>query len=256
VIKHVVTTQKGGVGKTTVVLHGVWYSAERRMKPTLVIDFDSQGNTSQTLKKYACESVTASRLFDPAPLPPIAPASAPETGEAIVLIAADRKLDDFGRGDAKIIVPALIKHLKALAPHFEAAWIDTPPSAGIASIAALIAGDVVVSPIDLETYSVSGVAETVRQVQGVQQRFNPRLQFLGILPSRVDGRSKDQTVALKELVTQFPDLVLPTSIRETEAIAAVPRMKVPVWRIPTSAGREHGRAMLKTFELIEARVAT
>ena len=79
-IKYVVTTQKGGVGKTTTVLHGAWYTAERLKKPTLVLDLDSQGNTSMTLAQYAVPGVTASRLFDPAPLPPITPVQLPETG--------------------------------------------------------------------------------------------------------------------------------------------------------------------------------
>jgi chromosome partitioning protein len=252
--KKIVTTRKGGVGKTTVVVHGAWFAAQRQRRRVLVIDLDGQGNATQTLAAYAVTGITASRLFDPTPLPPFAAAAAPETGNAIALIGADRKLDDYGKADAKTIIPAFVQHMRSLENAFDEVWIDTPPSASIAGIAALIAGDAVISPIDLEPYSVNGVATTVQEVRGVQQRFNKGLQFVGILPSRVDGRSEPQQDALRKLVKEYPSLVLPIAIKETEAIAAVPRAKVPVWQIGTSAGREHGRTMLALFEMIDQRV--
>jgi|SRR5581483_3099002 len=252
--KYVIRTQKGGVGKTTLVVHGAWYDADVQKRRVAVVDFDSQGNASKTLGAYQVPGITASRLFDPTPLPPITAAKPAETGEAIALIAADKKLDNFSQHDAKVIVPALIQNLRELAKSFDSLWMDTGPSNSIVGVAALIAADVVISPLDLEQYAVDGVEDTLKTIAGVQQRYNKNLQFLGLLPSRVDGHSKSHKSALLDLVNKYGNVVLKTSIKETEAIAAVPRAKVPVWRIGTSAAREHGRAMLQTLALIEGSV--
>jgi chromosome partitioning protein len=252
--KYVVRTQKGGVGKTTLVVHGAWRDAEVAKQSVVVCDFDSQGNASKTLERYRAQGITASRLFDPTPLPLITPAQPAESGESIVLIAADKKLDNFSQADAKVIVPALVQNLRELAKTFGRCWIDTGPSNSIVGVAALIAADAVISPLDLEQYAVDGVESTLQTIAGVQQRFNKNLQFLGLLPSRVDGHSKSHQTTLAELVKKYGKVVLETSIKETEAIAAVPRVKVPVWRIGTSAAREHGRALLKTLAIIEGSV--
>lgn len=252
--KYVIRTQKGGVGKTTFVVHGAWFGTEQRKRRVLVLDMDSQGNAGKTLAKYQVAGITASRFFDPAPLPPISAQLPPESGEAMAVIAADKKLDNFSQADAKVIVPALVQHMQALAPSFDECWIDTGPSNSIVGVAALIVADAVISPLDLEQYAVDGVEDTIKSIVGIQQRFNKKLQFLGLLPSRVDGHSKAHRVALETLVTKYGKMVLGASIKETEAIAAVPRLKVPVWRVGTSAGREHGRAMLETLALIEGSV--
>lgn len=252
--KYVVRTQKGGVGKTTLVVHGAWYAAEKRKRRVAVLDFDSQGNAGYTLSKYRVPEITASRFFDPAPLPPIAAASAAETGDAIALIAADKRLDNFSQQDAKVIVPALIQNLRAISTSFDECWMDTGPSNSIVGVAALIAADAVISPLDLEQYAVTGVQSTIQAIAGVQKRFNKNLQFLGLLPSRVDGRADSHKTTLAELIAEYGNVVMKTSIKETEAIAAVARAKVPVWRIGTSAAREHGRALLETLAMIEGSV--
>ena len=100
---YVVRTQKGGVGKTTCVVHGAWFGTDQRKRRVLVLDMDSQGNASRTLGKYQVPGITASRLFDPAPLPPISAQMPPESGEAMAVIAADTKLDTFSQADAKVI---------------------------------------------------------------------------------------------------------------------------------------------------------
>lgn len=57
----VVANQKGGVGKSTLTVHLAWYAAELGAR-VLIIDLDSQGNSSSTLQEYACD-VDASELF-------------------------------------------------------------------------------------------------------------------------------------------------------------------------------------------------
>lgn len=249
----IVGTRKGGVGKTTLAVHLAWYFAEKKLR-VLMIDLDGQANSSQTLAAYVVPGLTASRLFSAEALPAVAPARAAEDGDAIAVIAADRKLDDFGKSDAQKIIPPFVQHLATLGEAFDVCVVDTPPSAGICTIAAMIAGHCVVSPIDLETYSLTNIQSTIQEIQGITQKYNKGLRFLGVLPSRVDGRSAAQQSALTQLVRDFGHLVLPGVIREAEAIASVPRAKQAVWKLGTSSAREHGKAMRETLKLIEERV--
>ena len=58
--------------------------------------------------------------------------------------------------------------------------IDMPPAFSLAARAALAAADEVIVPIKLDAFSVSGMAELLRQIEAIR-RVNPRLTLAGVL---------------------------------------------------------------------------
>ena len=55
--------QKGGVGKSTLTVQAAFYLRKHRKKKVLVIDIDSQGNTTESLTQDSRTPLLRLRLF-------------------------------------------------------------------------------------------------------------------------------------------------------------------------------------------------
>ena len=171
-----VTNQKGGVGKSTIAVH-LAMALQERGDRVLFVELDPQGNASKTLEKAGgVAALQASQLFEEQQL-------TITTNEGITLINADAKMADIER--APLTVMSTFKdHLTALASQFDHCVIDTPPTLGLRMSAALIVANHVLSPIELEEYSIDGITKMLQTIFGVKSKWNPDLNFLGMLPNR------------------------------------------------------------------------
>jgi chromosome partitioning protein len=123
---------------------------------------------------------------------------------------------------------------------FDICLIDTAPSLGVSMVSALLAADFVASPIELEVYSLQGIQKMAETVSALRQA-NPGLQFLGMIPSKVDKRNPRHTKHLAELVEAYPELIVPTPIGYRSSIADALATRRPVWEIRKTAARVAGR---------------
>ncbi|MDD0622001.1 ParA family protein, partial [Shigella sonnei] len=195
-----VTNQKGGVGKSTIAVH-LAMALQERGDRVLFVELDPQGNASKTLEKAGgVAALQASQLFEEQQLT-ITP------NEGITLINADAKMADIER--APLTVMSTFKdHLTALASQFDHCVIDTPPTLGLRMSAALIVANHVLSPIELEEYSIDGITKMLQTIFGVKSKWNPDLNFLGMLPNRFNSRSEDQKKTLMNLVENYAHLLI------------------------------------------------
>ncbi|WP_159650657.1 ParA family protein, partial [Bosea sp. 125] len=125
----VINNQKGGVGKTTLAVHLAWHLAETGGR-VLLIDADAQGNATDTMKRHRGD-VTAAELFRQGRSPVIGGL------DGITLAASDSSLTDVDRGDAAGI-QQFRDNLRSVSAVFDVCVIDTPPSLGLRSVAALV----------------------------------------------------------------------------------------------------------------------
>ena len=242
----VITNQKGGVGKTAIAVHLAQY-LEEQAKMVLFIDLDTQGNSSRTLSKYA-SGVKASELFGKE-VPELA-----EPEQGITLIEADRELSDLEQAPKAQVFGALRRVLPAFGQHFDYCIIDTPPSAGLRVLSALMSADYVLCPIELDDYSIDGITQMLQTVFGIRQSFNPGLSFLGMLANRYNTHSPAQKVTLENLLANYAEHMVPAKIGNRSSIPEALRMEVPVWRLRKTAAREAGAEMLHAFEVIGKRI--
>lgn len=227
----VVANQKGGVGKTATLVHLAWYAAEQGAK-VVVVDLDTQGNASYTLSKFDTK-IGASSLLQGGGIPEI---GLEEKG--IRLINADARLADTEKMNVNLAAENFRKSLQSLeAQGFDLCLIDTAPSLGITMAVALMAGGYVLSPIELEAYSIQGIQKMLVTVNNIR-KVNRSLSFVGMVPSKVDGRNPRHKRHLAELVAAYPKWIAPNHIGLRSSIADALASKRPVWEIKKTAARK------------------
>lgn len=188
-----VANQKGGVGKTTTVVT-LATLLSRVGKRVLVIDADSQGNASTNLghdpKALDEEGRTLAFLLqDERPSGEVV-----QEGEP-ALVAAWESLDAVeGVGPG-----ALREVISSLLPFYDLILIDCAPTLTRTTAAALVAADYILIPTDLSIESASGLGRILRTVGEVRERANPRLQILGVLPTRYNAHYSHDRQVLEEL---------------------------------------------------------
>ena len=232
----VVAQQKGGVGKTSSLVHLAFDFFERGLR-VCVIDLDTQGNASFTLQDYG-SGYLASHMFDQDGDALRASFSDLPSGPLLRLIESDPLLANMEKRSLTDAAAAFRENVAALADSgFDVVLIDTAPALGVSLAAALYAADSVLSPIELEAYSIQGIKKMLTTIANVR-KMNAKLKFLGMVPSKVDARNPRHVRHLQELQTAYPKLMIPAAIGLRSSIADALASGVPVWKIKKTAARK------------------
>jgi chromosome partitioning protein len=232
----VVAQQKGGVGKTSSIIHLAFVFLERGLR-IAVIDLDTQGNASFTLHDFNSDYL-ASQMFDQNGddlrkwfhgLP---------DGPLMRLIASDAVLANMEKRNLTDAAVVFNENITALADSgFDVVLIDTPPALGVSLASALYAADCVMSPIELEAYSIQGIKKMLTTIANIR-KLNTKLKFLGIVASKVDARNPRHVRHQDELKAAYPQLMIPGGIGLRSSIADALASGVPVWKIKKTAARK------------------
>jgi len=234
----VTAIQKGGQGKTFATCHLAFDFQERGLR-VVVIDLDTQGNASFTLSAHQ-SGYMASQLFTEGPEALRTWISKQQSLKALTLIAADAGLADLDKMSLAQAATALRASIQALNEYFDVCLIDTPPSLGVAMTAAVLSADYMLSPIEMEAYSLQGMKKMVAVIGNLRKQ-NRKLRFLGMVPNKVDARKPRHVNNLASLQQTYPQLVLPFSVGARDSIAEALGEQMPVWKLKKTAARKATR---------------
>jgi chromosome partitioning protein len=215
----VLANQKGGVAKTTTTLNLGVALAEHGHR-VLLIDLDPQGNLtmSQGLNPDSIEQSMFDVLVHRMPLEHVIVRREVDLAvSSIDLAGADMALSSqIGRERA------LEKALAPIRDRYDYILIDTPPSLGLLTINAFVAGTGVIVPVQTEYLSLRGLVQLENTLAMVRENLNPSVEIVGILPTMYDRRLTHSREADEILRENFGELVYHTRIRKTIRFAEAP----------------------------------
>nr|WP_246450833.1 ParA family protein [Allostreptomyces psammosilenae] len=219
----VVANQKGGVGKTTTTVNIAAALAMNGAR-VLVIDLDPQGNASTALgiDHHADVPSVYDVLVDGKPLADVVQPVKDVEG----LFCAPATIDLAGAEIELVSLVARESRLKRALDSYEQpldyVLIDCPPSLGLLTVNALVAGAEVMIPIQCEYYALEGLSQLLRNVELVRGHLNPALHISTILLTMYDARTRLAAQVAEEVRTHFADQVLRTSIPRSVRISEAP----------------------------------
>jgi chromosome partitioning protein len=218
-----IAAQKGGVGKTTTTVNLACALAQTHGARVLVIDIDPQGHVASSLKDAVRIAGTSLSDVLLAQSPrDLMDAVLPSDIENLSLTPPDKSLNETDTrlstrvGREYILQAALTQALT----RFDWILIDCPPNLGNLTLNALVAANHVLVPCDMSILAFEGVADLLGTVRIVNERLRHPLQVLGILRTRVDGRTQQINDAIGgALDDNYRSLLLETAIPVNSALA-------------------------------------
>jgi chromosome partitioning protein len=245
--------EKGGQGKSTLASHIAWLCAALG-KRVLAVDADGQGNFSEfLLGDYDPKAAPSLGLFTGDYSDTISVAMPEGSKGSISVYTGDKTLRAVDETIA-IRAATLGESLKALASRFDVCVIDSPPGSAKRMEAALIAATHVVMPFEAKTASVKGLKDLLDTLEIIKATDNRQLNIVGLLPNRINSRSKAEADILAAIRKAAPGKVLPFKLHERTSIATALANQVPVWEKPN--GASHRQAAKEMLDACTAIVKT
>jgi chromosome partitioning protein len=244
----VVANQKGGVGKTTSTVN-VAAGLSQLGQRVLVIDLDPQGNASTALGVDHHRGVpsTYDMLVEGQPLADVVtecadlpglwvvPATIDLAGAEIELVSVVAREQRLARA---INAHPLVGTAEEVGDdRFDYVLVDCPPSLGLLTLNALVAGREMFIPIQAEYYALEGLGQLLETVEMVRQHLNPQLIVSTILLTMYDARTRLAAGVADEVRGHFGDQVLKTAVPRSVRVSEAPSSGQTVMTYdPASAG--------------------
>lgn len=192
-----VTNQKGGVAKTTTVIHLGVAIAELGHR-VLLVDLDPQGHlaegfgiVSDQLTMEMSDVLDGSRRIGDVIIPNIRP--------GLDLAPSNIRLSDMELTlvNLRFREHKLKRALEPALPLYDFILLDCPPSLGLLTVNALISASQVLIPMASEYYSMLGVSRLIKTIDAIMHEANPDLSILGIIHTH-----HKRTIHAREVVSR------------------------------------------------------
>lgn len=244
-----IVAQKGGTAKTTTAVTIVSYLSGKG-KRTLAIDFNEQGDLSDTLGATALTSGAGEVLKGK----PIAETIQKTNLAGVDILTGAENLAELERGisiTGRERALILKNTLRELGRKYDYIVIDAPGAFNTAFLNALATADSVIIPATADYYNLKGIRRLIDNIKAIKRDINPGLKVDGILLTRYQGRrtlTKDIIEILQGAESALKTKLFNAKIRENSKIAEAPGHRESVLTYaPGSIGADDYNAFLKEY---------
>ena len=217
-----IVNQKGGVGKTTTAVNLSTIFAVMD-KSVLLIDLDSQGNSSsglgiqQSQRKVTIYNILSDLdTIDSAIIQTEVPNLSVVTANTNLATIELQLLD---KDNHELI---LQQKINAIRDDFDYIIIDCPPSLNLLTLNALVASNEVIIPMLCDFYSLEGLSHLLKTIEIVEKEFNDKIRICGILFTMYDKRNKLTEQVEYDVRSCLANLVFNTTIPRNIKLSEAP----------------------------------
>lgn len=213
--KLMVSIQKGGVGKSSTTCILAEMLAVSGFK-VLVLDLDSQGNTTQMLTQKSIYENSGKTILE------AIKESDPRKyllhpKENIDLLPSDDMLVSFSRyiyqERVKNPIHTLGNAIREIESDYDIILMDCPPNLGDIVLNAIVYSDYIIIPMNPEAFGQDALERFVDNVAEAKKAGHTTAEILGILFTMRESRSVLEREVGKDIRDRYGDLVFKTEIR-------------------------------------------
>lgn len=230
-----VTNQKS-TGKTAVCFH-LGHMGIKESLRVLLVNLDGQGSLDLVFAKTSdAPALLASDLFKVGPKGELVEGQPEYLSENLAIFRADDTLFDLDAAPDSFL-KNLRANLKQYDKQFDLCIIDTPGRICMPLKAAMVAADAVLCPVTMGLFEIAALADLWKFIQAVKQKgFNTQLKILGILPNRINTKSREELEGLAMLRKQFGAAIMTETLAERASVKQAINRQRPVWLATKGAG--------------------
>jgi chromosome partitioning protein len=254
----VITSEKGGVGKTAVTTQLALYVATRLKMRVLVLDFDSQNNATNALTRGGEAALAPFTGYDVF----LGNAGAVPDSPFVLIPEGNRKTLNLESQPEHHGAYAnnVVDFLDSAAPKFDLCLIDTNPSPDIRKTIALVVANYLLVPIALTQESIEGVKALLYSepygYEHIKRTYNAGLELIGIMPVMVET-TPIQRRLLQDLTENegtksllLNDKGVPLGVLKRQAIQEAQELGAFIGDLDKSSTREAWRGLKFTFDAV------
>ncbi|MEO1888487.1 MAG: ParA family protein [Cycloclasticus sp.] len=205
-MNRVIFNKKGGVGKSTITCNLAAISASKG-KTTLVVDLDTQGNSTHYLLGYRTDELdsTLADFYASTLSVSLFPKDFSEfiyetEVPNLYVMPSHPDMDNLhAKLESRYKIYKLKEALDAI-EGFDNIFIDTPPALNFYTLSALIAADNCIIPFDCDIFSKQALYSLLETVEEVKADHNPNLEIEGIVVNQFQNRAKLPAQLVNELL--------------------------------------------------------
>lgn len=212
-----ISSQKGGVGKTTIAVN-LSTALALAEKKTLLIDLDFQGHaTGVTASSRSREFTVYDVINGKIPIKD----SIAETGiKFLKLVPADNRLinADYELNTVIRKESPLKKQLEGIKEDFDYLIIDSPPSFNRLGLNGINAADIILIPLQCEYFALESLSQFFKFFNGLKKKHEYETEIGGILLNMYDPHEDLSAQIAGYVKKSFNGLVYETTIPRCQGI--------------------------------------